>query len=118
MGLSTAQLARYIHGESAPALLPMVRLAEASGYSLEWIATGRGEPFPAAEPAPGATPAQIDADALQGCLEGLLDVQQELGLDLPPAKLAELAVILYEWVKDAETAPQRASILRLVKAAA
>lgn len=41
-GLSLSQLSLCALGHCAPSLVPMARLAAASGYTLDWIATGHG----------------------------------------------------------------------------
>lgn len=43
MGVSTDQLARYIRGENEPPVGAVVRLARASGYTIEWLSAGEGE---------------------------------------------------------------------------
>jgi len=50
-GLSTDQLGRYIAGES-PRLgfVPIAKLCDAAGYSLEWVWTGQGPMRPTEEP--------------------------------------------------------------------
>jgi transcriptional regulator with XRE-family HTH domain len=42
MGVSTDSLQRYLRGEVRPPIDALVRLAEAAGVSVEWLATGRG----------------------------------------------------------------------------
>jgi phage repressor protein C with HTH and peptisase S24 domain len=42
MGVSAAQLYRYLKGEAVPPLSAMISLARRSGLALEWLATGEG----------------------------------------------------------------------------
>ncbi|MEH6649959.1 MAG: S24 family peptidase [Motiliproteus sp.] len=41
-GISTVQLNRYAKGTSQPMIEPLVAIAEASGVSIQWLATGIG----------------------------------------------------------------------------
>lgn len=41
-GISEAQLHRYIAGTSQPTINPLIEIAKASGFRLEWLATGNG----------------------------------------------------------------------------
>lgn len=43
MGVSSDQLARYMRGENEPGILKLTALAHRSGFSLEYLASGRGE---------------------------------------------------------------------------
>lgn len=43
MGVSTDQLARYMRGENEPGILKLTALAHRSGFSLEYLASGRGD---------------------------------------------------------------------------
>lgn len=40
--ISVQQLGRLMSAKHAPSLLPLARLAEETGYSLDWVATGEG----------------------------------------------------------------------------
>lgn len=42
-GKSRDQLYAYINGTSEPSFLALAALAEETGFSLDWLATGRGE---------------------------------------------------------------------------
>lgn len=46
-GIAQPSAARWISGQSDPQMSNLVRLADAAKVSLEWLATGKGEPFPA-----------------------------------------------------------------------
>ena len=45
-GIAQPSAARWISGHSDPQMSNLVRLAENANVSLEWLATGKGEPFP------------------------------------------------------------------------
>lgn len=42
MGISEAQLYRYLKGEGAPSVSSLVALAKAADVSIDWLATGKG----------------------------------------------------------------------------
>lgn len=46
MGVSTDQLARYMRGENEPAVSKLAALSRASGFALEWLASGNGPQKP------------------------------------------------------------------------
>nr|DAX46203.1 MAG TPA: Repressor protein CI [Caudoviricetes sp.] len=45
-GIAQPSATRWISGQSDPQMSNLVRLADAAKVSLEWLATGKGEPFP------------------------------------------------------------------------
>lgn len=54
-GVSVAQLRNYLAGKHAPSVFPMARFAAASGFSLEWLVSGRGQKYDEVRPiAPGS----------------------------------------------------------------
>lgn len=56
IGISTDQLQKWIRGKNEPGVLSMVRLAQAGGVSLDWLATGAAGAslYKVAEPEPDA----------------------------------------------------------------
>jgi phage repressor protein C with HTH and peptisase S24 domain len=108
MGISEAQLYRYLKGDGVPSLIALVRLAKTTGMALEWLATGEG-PMRADE---AVTPSaeeysQIPLYAAQASAGAGSDIQEEgvaaflafrtawLKQDLR-ANVAGLAVLLVE----------------------
>lgn len=117
-GISTDQLARYTSGKSQPAFVPIAKMAQAMGVSLEWIWTGEG-PMLAAERVAGPGPSSaINRKLLQDCLEAVDQVLEEADRYLPPDKKAELILALYDLFEETGKVPDRKVILRLVKSAA
>lgn len=45
-GVEEGQLYRYLRGENVPSIYAIVRIADAVGVSVEWLATGRGNSKP------------------------------------------------------------------------
>lgn len=46
VGVTDASIKRWITGQSDPSRINLIKLAQASGVQIEWLATGKGEPFP------------------------------------------------------------------------
>lgn len=59
-----SQLYRYIRGANTPGVDVIVRLAEAGGVSLEWLASGRG-----VMAAPPAGDGRLDGEFVLGVVE-------------------------------------------------
>ncbi len=53
--ISEGSIRHYLKGLSEPTLGAFVRLGEAAGVDLKWLATGEGEMKPGAEPRPAFT---------------------------------------------------------------
>lgn len=105
---SVDQLAKYVKGAAEPPFLPLVRLCDAAGVRVEWLASGTG-PMDAGE-GPSHLPRQEELKvALQLVAEALT------GKSLPPEKYAELVSLVYEGL--AEGLPE-AQILRFARLAA
>lgn len=111
---STDQLAKYEKGLTEPPFSAIASLCLAAGVRMEWVATGIGEmhnnPW---EGAQGGNSQPLRPDeltiALQLASEALGDKV------LPPAKYAELVVLIYELLD--EGLPE-AKVLRFARAAA
>lgn len=105
-GISDDQLAGYIYGRSKPGFLPLWRLCEAAGKSLDWLATG-------IEPTENSTSYALDEEALARALE----VVEEVGAGVPLGKRARLLKLAYTLYIRSGSALDQASLKALVKEA-
>lgn len=90
-GKSTDQLSGYVKGKNEPAFTPLANLAAATGYSLDWLATGEGPKRrkSASEPIP------FDADRMR--LASKIAAVLERDGSLPPGyDQYSYATALYE----------------------
>ncbi len=55
VGVSDNAIYKWVTGRGKPGMISLVNLAKAAGVSVEWLATGKGEPLKA-KPAPRAVP--------------------------------------------------------------
>lgn len=109
MGVSPAQLQRYIKGENMLPFDAAARLCFASGIAMEWLATGVS---PATE-AP-VTPSQsMSQENLTLALQLVEEVALEHRLPMPPQRKAELTMAVAELLEDG--VPE-AKVLRFVRA--
>jgi transcriptional regulator with XRE-family HTH domain len=93
-GVSEAQIFRYISRENEPKVSVLLRLAEAAGVRVEWLATGKG-----AMEADGAGDAsELDEELLIRILAGLDAVCDERGIELQPDARARFSVAIYRQV--------------------
>lgn len=90
LGVSAKQLRRAIQGDSVPNALVLARLAELSGYSVDYLLTGRG-----------ARP--IDPELLGRLTDGLWRVYSEEGATLQLIELGRLAAREHERIVRGET---------------
>ena len=71
-GINSETLRRWINGESKASFLPLARLCQAAGRSLDWLATGIEPPY-------NSTSNNLDETALAWALK----VVDEVGAGLP-----------------------------------
>ena len=108
-GISDDQLAGYIYGRSKPGFLPLWRLCEAAGKSLDWLATG-------IEPAESSM--SYAGDALdEAALARALEVVEEVGAGVPLGKRARLLKLAYTLYIRSGSALDQPSLKALVKEA-
>lgn len=92
--LSRRVIDKYRNGESDPSRQRLIRMADAGGVSVEWLATGRGA-MVGASATPGA---EVDEYLLSRALEGVRKVYQARKVHLPAINEAEIASHLYRRV--------------------
>lgn len=109
-GVSVRQLKMYLSGESAPAFLPIGRLAERSGFSLHWVMTGHG-----ARSAVG-TVKPTDPELLGRVVDTIARVYREERVQLPNIELGRIAGEVYdEIVSLTEDPEQRLGALKHIE---
>ncbi|MBN1378360.1 MAG: helix-turn-helix transcriptional regulator [Gammaproteobacteria bacterium] len=84
-GVSTDQLSRYMRGENQPGLLTMAALAKTHGFSLDWLASGVGDP----------KGANMDLDLLTMILDTIEQAATENDIKLSGGQRSRLAALLY-----------------------
>lgn len=101
IGASVSGLRKWLAGDAEPGIGYLPRIAEVTGVSIEWLATGEGpmircektEP-PQHESSPvgnAALLASHDEELMGRLVDGILAVYKEEGVGLPPRDLGRLA---------------------------
>jgi transcriptional regulator with XRE-family HTH domain len=90
-GVSLSQLGRYISGESQPTIEPLVRMAEAAGVNLDWLATGRGSKLKADV----ALYEKYDVETLTEAIETTEVALEAMKRKATPQNKAELILLVY-----------------------
>lgn len=115
IGVGKGAVSTYEIGESFPRWETLNRILALSGRDFNWLLGGEDAAGGAAVPQAGGVPGPdqgVLADVLQGIEEGLSDLE----LEIPPAKKAELVVLLYEMMLEEEGAkPRKSQIERILK---
>jgi transcriptional regulator with XRE-family HTH domain len=75
MGVSPAQLYRYLSGASAPTIRPLVALCDAAGVSLDWLTGREVEALEPARRLASDDPGLINTQLLAKALAAVLDVR-------------------------------------------
>ena len=91
-GLSVDQLVSYIKGRSKPGFLPLARLARATGFSLDWLATGKGMMLQVSDRTDPTSTGYMDAEALGAAIK----LMEQIGADLPLVRKARLTALAYD----------------------
>lgn len=98
-GLSRRVVDKYVAGGSDPSRQRLIRLAQAAGVSLQWLATGEGSDKRGGGVIQDEAILHLDRGLLGVVLKGLRDAAQRRGeagaMGFADAEL-ELAVMLYE----------------------
>lgn len=127
-GLPRRTLGNYLAGRNEPKTSGLAAIAKAAGVSVAWLATGEGPMRPADQaPPPGPAEAQaayqiaIPQELIATALQAIEEWLDEFNRRLPPAKKAEVVVLLCEMVmkekaadRAGELSRQAGRILRLV----
>jgi hypothetical protein len=105
--LKRDSLRTYLRG-SEPTRPVLAKLASATGVSVDWLATGRGNDEPIR-----LSPRSQRFD--QDCMRQVIEAVEESGIQKGAAEKAELVLALYEMYCSTKKAPDRKVILRLIK---
>jgi transcriptional regulator with XRE-family HTH domain len=97
MGVSPDALQRYIREENEPTFVVMARLSRASGYSLEWLATGEG---PEAAPESRSQGVRVDAEILGKAVYVLDGVLRQNQSHMEPQDYAETLLMLVQYLRE------------------
>lgn len=118
-GLSESVLRKWRSGASDPKRSDLVKVADAAGVSVEWLATGR-------EDVPGitedgatytATP-RVDLDQLEEVIAKTRRRFKERGLDLTPESEARVIRLIYEFYTREGKPMDEASLNNIIELAA
>jgi len=111
-GVSVQQLGRVMRAKNAPSLVPLARLAEATGISLDWVATGEG-PQRRGDPEsvrPREVPAPTDPELFGRLVDGIGRAYRDAGVRLPPIELGRIAAEEYDTIASAISDPEERRI--------
>jgi transcriptional regulator with XRE-family HTH domain len=104
-GVSTDQLSRYMRGENQPGLLAMYTLVKPYGYSLDWLASGIGDP----------KGANMDLDLLTLILDTIEQTAMENDINLSGGQKSRLAALLYSLHESGnKESLNQANVVRLI----
>ena len=123
-GRSTDQLAKYMAGNAEPPLLPLARLCQEKGVSLDWLATGEGGMYATQVPEPSrhqvrepsaqyVVSQSVSQETLTLALQLVEEVLSAKALPMPASDKAELTLAVAELLQ--EGVPE-ATVLRFVRA--
>lgn len=109
-GITPEQLSKWRDGKARASFMGLAALAQAAGYSLDWLATG--EPS-SSIPTPVAT--AIDDELLGRMTEAIVRLHKEEGVPLAPMDLGRLAGRRYVEIVSATDDPdERLTMIKLV----
>lgn len=119
-GVSTSVLSKWRRNESDPSRTRLVKMARAAGVSVEWLATGEGEPQ-GDEQAPGEPaggPSEEDLDLLEEVAAAAFSELQARDIRLVPAAQARLVRVLYRHFATKHERPDHDTISNIIDLAA
>lgn len=119
-GVSGSVLRKWRAGHSDPSRTHLVNMARAAGVSLEWLATGEGDPDQGAgaRPQGGAGPTEEDLELLESVARASFDELQRRGLHLEPAAQARLVRVLYRHFASKGEQPDHDTVSNIIDLAA
>lgn len=117
-GMSTSVLRSWRAEKSDPSRTSLVKVARAAGVSLEWLATGEGDPDQGAIAPTGLGAADIDLDALEDVAVKVLGLLDQRRPDLSPRARARIVRLVYEFYIKQEKPMDEASLNNVIELAA
>ncbi|WP_454915853.1 hypothetical protein [Xanthobacter sediminis] len=110
-GITPEQLSKWRDGKARASFLGLAALAQAAGYSLDWLATGESAAPRSSPVAAGA----IDEELLGRVTEAIVRLHKEEGTALAPIDLGRLAGRRYAEIVSATDDPgERVTMIKLV----
>jgi len=118
--VSTSVLSKWRRGESDPSRSRLVKMANAAGVSVEWLATGKGAPDGTAEApkAPPAGPSEENLALLEEVATAAFVELQARNIHLEPAAQARLVRVLYRHFASKNERPDHDTVSNIIDLAA
>lgn len=119
-GMSTSVLRSWRAEKSDPSRTSLVKVARAAGVSLEWLATGEGDPDQGAGARPGASPGpqEDDLELLEDVSRAAFEELERRDLHLDPAGQARLVRVLYRHFASRKEKPDHDTVSNIIDLAA
>lgn len=117
-GMSTSVLRSWRAEKSDPSRTSLIKVARAAGVSVEWLATGEGDPDQGAAAPTGLGAPDISLDALEEVVEKVLALLDQRRPDLSAKARARIVRLVYEFSIRQEKPLDEASLNNLIELAA
>lgn len=117
-GMSTSVLRSWRAEKSDPSRTSLVKVARAAGVSLEWLATGEGDPDKGAGEPVGLGEGDVDLDALEDVAVRVLTLLEQRRPDLSARARARIVRLVYEFYIRQEKPMDEASLDNVIELAA
>jgi transcriptional regulator with XRE-family HTH domain len=120
--VSVDQLVAYIKGRNKPAFLPLARLAQSAGVSLDWLATGEGPKYPQARGSPDSIIEEESASyhrfemRLEWIRKAVKAVQM-MGKNAPDEQKAEAVARVYERLVQTDGQADMIEVMQIIQTA-
>lgn len=117
-GVSEDMLYRYIREKRAPSFGAMAGLTAAAGVSMEWLATGEGQPDQGAEAPTRLGRPDVDLDSLEEVTVKVLALLDKRRPDLSAKARGRIVRLVYEFYIRQEKPMDEASLDNVIELAA
>ena len=119
-GMSTSVLRSWRAEKSDPSRTSLVKVARAAGVSVEWLATGEGDPDQGAgaHPQQAAGPQEMDLVLLEEVARAAIQELKDRGIVLEPADQARAIRVLYRHFDSRSEQPDHDTISNIIDLAA
>lgn len=119
-GMSTSVLRSWRAEKSDPSRTSLVKVARAAGVSLEWLATGEGDPDQGAgaQPQRAAGPQEMDLELLENVARAAFQELERRDINLAPDGLARLVRVLYRHFASKGDQPDHDTVSNIIDLAA
>ena len=117
-GVSGSVLRKWRAGHSDPSRTHLINMARAAGVSVEWLATGEGDPDQGAAAPTGLGAPDISLDALEEVVEKVLALLDQRRPDLSAKARARIVRLVYEFSIRQEKPLDEASLNNVIELAA